>query len=128
MENATEAYIEGLYYCAMYDSEACAKGDPKRVKEILNKLTSGTAKYDFLKENIKIHVKGFCWEWCHHAWSKGNIKYTIKELTDHLRYVIRQEKNKDIPDEVTPKIQKRTREAILGKFNDFAKKLNAKFF
>ena len=49
-------------------------------------------------------------------------------LADHLRYIIRQEKNKDIPDEVTPKIQKRTREAILGKFNDFAKKLNAKFF
>ena len=61
MENATDVYIEGLYYRAMYDSEACAKGDAKRVNEILNKLTSDTAKYNFLKEKIKIRVKGFGW-------------------------------------------------------------------
>ena len=128
MENATEAYIEGLYYRAMYDSEACAKGDVKRVNEILNKLTSDTAKYNFLKENIKIRVKGFGWEWCHHAWSKGNRKYTIKELADHLRSIIRREKNEDIPDEPTPEIQKRVNTAILGTFNDFSKHLDAKYF
>ena len=61
MENATDACIDGLYYRAMYDSEACDKGDAKQVNEILNKLTSDTAKYNFLKENIKIHVKGFGW-------------------------------------------------------------------
>ena len=98
------------------------------MNEILNKLTSDTAKYNFLKENIKIRVKGSGWEWCHHAWSKGNRKYTIKELADHLRSIIRREKNEDIPDEPTPEIQKRINTAILGTFNDFAKNLDAKYF
>lgn len=128
MENATEAYIEGLYYRAMYDSEACAKGDTKHVKENLNRLTSDTAKYRFLKENITIRVKGFGWDWCKHAWSKGNRKYTINELAAHLRYIITREKTMDIPDEPTPEIQKRTDTAILGTLNDFAKNLDAKYF
>ena len=45
-----------------------------------------------------------------------------------MRYIIRQEKNKDIPDEPTPEIQKRTHTTILIPFNDFAKKLDAKYF
>ena len=53
---------------AMYDSDACVKGDSKLVTSMLRKLSSKAAKYRFLKSNINIRVKGFGWTWAHHAW------------------------------------------------------------
>ena len=67
LEKATEEYIEGMYYCKMYDSAACLKGDVRVVDCELKKLTSDTARYDALKENITIQVKGLGWDWCKHA-------------------------------------------------------------
>jgi hypothetical protein len=54
MEKATEEYIEGIYYRNMYDSAACLKGDMRVVDCELKKLTSDTAQYDALTENIMI--------------------------------------------------------------------------
>ena len=54
MAKASEDYIEAIYYHRMYDSMACWKGSASRVNEGLKKLTSKTAKYDALKENIMI--------------------------------------------------------------------------
>jgi hypothetical protein len=59
MENATEEFIDGLYYHDMYFSEACWKDDPRVVKRNLKKLKSETAEYKAPKENILIQVKGF---------------------------------------------------------------------
>ena len=59
MENATEEYIEGLNYHRMYFSPACWKDDHRYVTRELRKLTSESAKYHALKENIMIRVKGF---------------------------------------------------------------------
>ena len=67
LEKATEEYIEGMYYRKMYDSAACLKGDVRVVHCELKKLTSDTARYDALKENITIQVKGLGWDWCKHA-------------------------------------------------------------
>jgi hypothetical protein len=58
LENATEEYIEGLYYHQMYFSPACWKDDPRYVARELRKLPSESAKYHALKENIMIRVKG----------------------------------------------------------------------
>lgn len=44
MENATEEYIEGLYYHRMYFSPACWKDDHRYVTRELRKLTSESAK------------------------------------------------------------------------------------
>ncbi len=71
MEKATEVYIEGMYYRKMYDSAACLKGDVRVIDRELKKITSDTARYDALKENIMIQVKGLGWDWCKHAWSKN---------------------------------------------------------
>ncbi len=71
MEKATEEYIEGMYYRKMYDSAACWKGNVRVIDHQLKKLTSDTAQYDALKENIMMRVKGLGWDWCKHAWSKN---------------------------------------------------------
>ena len=70
LENATEEFTDGLYYHDMYFSEACWKDDPRVVERNLKKLKSEMGKYNSLKENILIRVKGFGWEWCRHAWPK----------------------------------------------------------
>ena len=54
------------------------KGSASRVNEGLKKLTSKMAKYDVLKENIMIRVKGFGWEWSKHAWTNYKRLYTVK--------------------------------------------------
>ena len=66
LEDATEEFIEGLYYHRMYFSPACWKDDYRIVARELRKLSSESAKYQALKENIQIRVKGFGWEWCKH--------------------------------------------------------------
>jgi hypothetical protein len=104
MENATEEYIEGLYYHRMYVSPACWKDDHRYVTRELRKLTSESAKYHALKENIMIRVKGFGWEWCRHQWSKDGRKYTVEELANHLRRIIKEEKNHEIPIEPVPNV------------------------
>ena len=96
MEKVTEEYIEGMYYRKMYDSAACLKGDVRVVDRELKKLTSDTARYDALKENVMIRVKGLGWDWCKHAWSKNGQQYSIKELADHLKWIIKEERKRHI--------------------------------
>ena len=67
IDKATEEYIEASYLIKMFDSDACVKDNPKNVAKMLKKLASMTARYDALKKNITIRVKGFNWEWCQHA-------------------------------------------------------------
>jgi hypothetical protein len=93
LERAKEEYIDVLYYHWMYDFPACWKNDVRVVSNELKKLTSESTKYAALKENIMIRVKGFNWEWCRHAWSKDGRKYSVKELANHLRWIIKEEKN-----------------------------------
>jgi hypothetical protein len=90
LEKATEEYIDALYYYQMYFSAACWKTDPKIVATELKKLTPENMRYSALKENIMIRVKGVSWEWCHHAWSKDGRKYSVKELVQHLRWIIKE--------------------------------------
>eukprot|EP00956_Cyclotella_meneghiniana_P023299 scaffold45195_cov78-Cyclotella_meneghiniana.AAC.1 len=88
----TEAYIDALYYHKMYNSAACWKGDSRVVSRELKKLTSDTAKYIAIKENIHMRVKGMGWEQFKHAWSKDNKKYSVFELAKHLTYIVKEEK------------------------------------
>ena len=97
LEKVTEEYIDALYYYQMYFSAACWKTDPNIVATELKKLTSENMRYSALKENIMIRVKGMSWEWCRHAWSKDGKKYSVKELVQHLRWIIKEEKKYDVP-------------------------------
>ena len=129
MEKATEEYIEGMYYRKMYDSAACLKGSVRVVDRELKKLTSDTARYDALKENIMIRVKGLGWDWCKHAWSKNGQQYSIKELADHLRWIIKEERKRHIviPSEPPVNVPKRMDLPVLGTEIDDIADLDKKF-
>ena len=129
MQKATDEYIEACYYHMMYNSDACWKGDQRVVACELKKLTSTTAKLDALKENIKIRWKGFNWDWCQHAWSKDGRKYTVKELANHLRWIIKEEKRRKLtrPGEPEPDVPKRKKNSSLGTITSFAASLDKKY-
>ncbi len=113
MERGKEENIDALYYHWMYDSPACWKNDVRVVTNELKKLTSKSTKYAALKENIMIRVKGFNWEWCQHAWSKDGRKYSVKELANHLRWIIKEEKKHDKPTGPDINVPERTNLPIL---------------
>ena len=127
LENATEEFIEALYYHQMYFSPACWKDDPRCVARELRKLSSESAKYHALKENIMIRVKGFSWEWCRHQWSKDGHKYTVDQLAAHLRHIIKEEKNHEIPREPMPNVPKRVNLPTLGTQTECATELDQKY-
>ena len=66
--------------------------------------------------NITIHVKGFGWEWCHYAWSKNGQLFTVKELAQHLEWIVREEKKRKltIPTKPNPKVPQRKKTGILS--------------
>ena len=111
----------------MYFSPACWKDDHRYVTRELRKLTSESAKYHALKENIMIRVKGFGWEWCRHQWSKDGRKYTVEELANYLRRIIKEEKNHEIPIEPVPNVPQRVNLPILGTQTECAKELDRKY-
>ena len=93
---------------------ACWKTDPKIVATELNKLTSENMRYSALKQNIMIRVKGMSWEWRRHAWSKDGRKYSVKELAQHLRWIIKEEKKYDVPPGPSINVPTRTHLPTLG--------------
>ena len=95
----------------------------------LKKLTSDTARYDALKENIMIRVKGLGWDWCKHAWSKNGQQYSIKELADHLRWIIKEERKRQIviPSEPPVNVPKRMDVPVLGTEIDDIADLDKKY-
>jgi hypothetical protein len=111
----------------MYFSDACWKDDQRVVARNLGKLTSDASKYNALKENIMIRVKGFGWEWCKHAWSKNGRKYTINELANHLRHIIEKEKDHEIPMEPVLNIPSRMKLPTLGTETECVKELDGKY-
>ena len=129
MEKASDEFIESTYLIRMYNSDACMKDDPKNVTDMLKKLTSKAAKLRALKTNISIRVKGFNWEWCHHAWSKNGVEYSVKVLANHLRMIIRKEKTGKykIPTEAIPNVPQRYATGKLGTQTDFVKDLDVKY-
>ena len=93
----------------------------------LDRLNSDTARYNALKENILIRVKGFGWDWCKHPWSKDGVKYTIAQLSAHLQHIIKEEKVYDIPNEPPLKVPTRANLPILGTQIDQVKKLDGQY-
>jgi hypothetical protein len=128
MEQAREEFIEGLYYHQLYFSDACWKNDQRVVARNLGKLTLDASKYNALKENIMIQVKGFGWEWCKHAWLKNGRKYTINELANHLHHIIKKEKDHDIPIEPVLNIPSQMKLPTLGTETECVKELDRKYF
>ena len=58
MKRASDELLENMLYYNMWITEACVK-EVRHVNSTLKRLTTKTAMFDFVKENINIHVKGF---------------------------------------------------------------------
>lgn len=111
---ATAEYAEAVFYHDLYSSAACWKGDPSIVSHNIEKLTTKKSKYDALKTNILIRVKGFGWEWCKHPWSKDGRLFTIEELSTHLVSILIREQGEIIPSEPVVCIPRRQEMPLLG--------------
>jgi hypothetical protein len=94
--NATEQYIDQLYYHEMWDSDACWKTAAKAEKE-LEKLQSKSAKLEELKEQIRMRVLGLGWADLSHPWSKDGAAFTPTELMVHLKKIISEQSRRVIP-------------------------------
>ena len=105
------------------------KDDPRNVKKLLKQITSKTAEYDALKTNITMRVTGFGWEWCRHAWPKNGQQYTVKELSEHLEWIIRETKKRKlvVPTKPTPNVPTRVAMGILGTQTDDVYTLDKKY-
>ena len=126
-EKMMESYIDALYYYKMYHSNACWKADPKIVTRELKKLTSDNAKYNAIKENIRMRVKGLGWLQFDHAWSKGGRKYSVFELAKHLQKIIREEKKIAVPNEPPLIVPQRVALSVLGTQSSQVESLDAKY-
>lgn len=122
-----EENIDAQYYHRMWNSPACWKNDPKVVSRELKKLKSESAKYNAVKENIMIRVKGFGWEWCKHAWSKDGRKYTVFELAKHLQMIIKKEKSLEVPNEPPINMPDRMKLPVLGTQTSIVASLDEKY-
>ena len=129
MEKATDEYIEALYLINMYASEACVKGDKRGVKRMLKKLKSKTAKYNAIKANITLRVKGFGWDWCKHAWSAGNKPYSVEVLAKWLEWIVSEERSRKlkIPTKPTPNVPQRKKTGQVGTATDEVAELDKQY-
>ena len=76
-----------------------------------------------------IRVKGLGWDWCKHAWSKNGRQYSIKELADHLKWIIKEERKRHIviPSEPPVNVPKRMDLQVLGTEIDDIADLDVKY-
>ena len=76
LQKATETYIDAMYYHRMYRSDRCWK-TIREVSNGIKSLHTKKDKYEMLKENISICVKGFGWKQFRTAWSKDGKPHTM---------------------------------------------------
>jgi len=126
LEDAKDEYVEALILHGMYNSEACWK-TVKDVTDGLKKLKFKYQKVDALKENIMIRTKGFGGVWAekfHTNWSKDGRTLTVADLSNHLKYIIKQSKKMIIPDKPAMELPARKQTAILGRLSQQVQNLD----
>ena len=101
LKKAHKKLIKAIYYYQMYFSTACVKDDPNLVRKIVEELSLDAASHRFLRRNVEILTIGFGGEFQDKyeiAWSQNGKMRSVKELSDHLRRIFREEKNMEITD------------------------------
>ena len=79
----------------------CEVYDPKMVRKIVKELSLDAARHRFLCRNIEIRTIGFGGEFQDKyeiTWSQNGKMRSVKELSEHLRRIIWEEKNMEIPE------------------------------
>ena len=113
LKNASEAYVDAIYYHEMFRSPACWRTSAAVDRE-LAKLKSKSAKLSALKENIRIRVIGLGWKDLATAWSKDGKDFTPNQLANHLKHIIASQRSRQIPDKPPVELPKRKVLPTLG--------------
>ena len=74
-------------------------------------------RHCFLLRNVEIRTIGFGGEFrgkYEITWSQNGKMISVKELSDHLRRIVREEKNMEIPDKPLENVPERRAMQILG--------------
>ena len=119
LNNAQKKLINAIYCYQMYFSSACVKDDPKMVTKTVKELTSDTARHRFLHRNIDIITIGFVGEFQDKyeiTCSQNGNMISFKELSDHLRRIVWEEKNMEILDNPPVRVPERREIPILGNY------------
>ena len=69
----------------------------KDVDKELKRHNSMSAQLWAVKENIQIRVLGFGWSDFAHPWSNNGVAYSLKELGQHLKLIIKAAQTRIIP-------------------------------
>ena len=101
LKKAQKKIINAIYYYQMYFSSACVKDDQKLVRKIVKELSLDAARHCFVRRIIEIQTIGFGggFQDKHEImWSQNGKMISVKELSNHLRRVVREGGNMEIPD------------------------------
>ncbi|EJK60232.1 hypothetical protein THAOC_19457 [Thalassiosira oceanica] len=92
LHNATEKYIDAMYYYKMFHSPACIKDlTSGELNDYIARLPSKSRKLEVLKENIRMRKIGLGWTHIDDSWSKGGNPYSVSTLTSRLLQIITME-------------------------------------
>ena len=128
MEKANDGLLKATIAFEKYNTPACWKGKPTVVTANLRKCLDEKDQRSALEANIEIRVKGFGWKEWHITKTVKNVKRPIKELSAHLRNIIKYENaNEDkIPDKPHAEPPQRTATPVLGTLTDERRQLDVK--
>ena len=76
----------------MYHSQACWKS-AREVNSGLKALLTKKDKYESIKENFRMRVKGLGWEQFAQKWSLNGKPFPVEYLAEQLKEMIKKEKN-----------------------------------
>ena len=122
--NATEQYVDRLYYHEKWGSAACWKTAAVAEREI-EKCSSKSVKLEALKEQIKIRTLGLGWADLTTPWSKDGAAFTPADLMVHLKKIISEQARRVIPDKPPVPGLKRKQLPTLGESTSDATRLDA---
>ena len=123
---ATLNLEKAVRYHKMWRSEACMKGNPSLVDSMLYSPMSDNKKREALTENIKIRTLGFGWKKRFGTtFSAGGSPKPLGVLGDHVKQMIKDEKNMVPPPEPHMEFNLMKAVPVLGTFTDERRTLDA---
>lgn len=122
---AQKALDEQVRYYSMYSN--CIKGDPESVDKMMDETRLKKEKKRILVDNIKCRVVGLGWTQFKITMSVNGKQRPLEELAEHLKTIIEEEKDLDVPPQPNLVLNKNKKsEPILGTFNADRRELEAK--
>ena len=108
------------------------KDEQKLVRKIVKELSSDAARHRSLRKNIGIRTIGLVREFQDKyeiTWSHNGKMRSVKELSDHLRRIVWEEENMEIPEKPSANVPERRAISIPGNaFTAEVREFDTKYF